>query len=440
MANFFSPNMLLKKSVEEMTPEQKAALEAQNMLQGEVPTEPGYDPMQGAVEVKDLAPQKQIAQIPAPVEEEPIQQPPEQAAMLEQQQGREEARQAKVAQEEAYAAEQARWNKLTPEQQQSESKANQIRDMLKRRDGAVDEMRAMAEDRMGVEQAGIDDYQKNINDFEGQQQGYDLRPIAGLVDQWAGGGNALQKAAQATAPQSQAERRKQLAAMKAQLSAMKGGLSKSQYDVMKAQLDSYNNEIKLYASENLARERMRSTDSRFDRTKVSELSKRIETVPELSDKLRRITELVPDTGSLSGVGVGEKAFKDFMLSTKGKAIQQDAKDILSDVMRLKSGLTVTDSERKMISEIQGLTFASSETTFRRGIKNLQDFVIKRVEAVERGYDNNVRSAWKANGGQLSQDYRLMFERARKKANESAGGLSADEKRLKEIEAQLSGEK
>jgi len=428
----FSPNLLLKKMAE-LSPEAQEAIKAQAMLNAPVPTTPGGN------EIAQIQPpQPPEEPVPQPVQQEPVAPPTfeERAAAAKAEKAEADAERAKLqalkVQKEIDEGKDKSKGKTVSTEYSSMSP-----EFIAKRDEVMNRLNEMASERMAEEQQGISDYEKGISDFQSQKQNYDFRPIAGLVDKWAGGGNAIQSAAAAMAPQSQAERQKQLSAMRAQLSAMKGGLSKSQYDVLKAQLDSYNDEIKLKTSENQSDARMKGTQDRFDLKQVEALGTKMKDLPDITSRVVRLTAMVPDVGSVAGVGVGAKLFKDWMLSEKGRAVQQDAKDILSAVMKIRSGLTVTDAERKMIEEVQGMAANSTEASFKRGIKNLHTFLISTSKGLSGGYRPKIKSMYEKFGDGITPDgIERQINDAVKKANKGASsGLPSDkQKRLEELRA------
>lgn len=88
---------------------------------------------------------------------------------------------------------------------------------------------------MAESQKGIGDYQDEINALQGQKLQYDYKPLAALVDNLTG--SNTYKAAEAMAPKTPEEKRKQLSDMKLKLHSLKGDLTKEQVSSMKELLD-----------------------------------------------------------------------------------------------------------------------------------------------------------------------------------------------------------
>ncbi|MFN9972341.1 MAG: hypothetical protein ACK58T_20870 [Phycisphaerae bacterium] len=130
----------------------------------------------------------------------------------------------------------------------------------------------MQEDRLAKEEAGIADYDREIQKLETQKRDIDWRPLAALVDQWAGGGNTL-KVADALAPESKEAKNQRLLAMKQTLQGMKSGLSKSQLDALKDQLASVNSEITAKSAAERIKNAAEGKDSRGERNDRTDESK-----------------------------------------------------------------------------------------------------------------------------------------------------------------------
>ena len=289
------------------------------------------------------------------------------------------------------------------------------------------------DDRFNTEQAGIDDYASGISDLENQKQNIDWRPLAGLVDQWAGSQVASPVAA-ALAPKSPAERKKELLALKQNLQAMKGNLSKSQYDVYKTQIDAIEGEKKTIAAERRADQRMnefierqKGTQGRFDNKQLNDLQKKFGKYDETDSAIQGVEELLgfnladydPATASVGGVKVNAPGVSVPILgrineqSPEARRFNASVQALLNITLKERSGAAVTQQElKRLYGELRaGRGDLTTEQTF---ISTLKDFS-KRLEANQRKVLGGVK-------GYIKDEF---FEnRERDKSYEREGGSGA----------------
>lgn len=114
----------------------------------------------------------------------------------------------------------------------------------------------------GESQKGINDYQDQINQAQTEKLGYDVRPIAALVDNLTGGNTY--KAAEALAPKTPDEKRKAIADMKLKLHSLKGDMSKEQLANLKELLDSAKAQLASETSDNKMRTLLGSKERGLD--------------------------------------------------------------------------------------------------------------------------------------------------------------------------------
>lgn len=232
----------------------------------------------------------------------------------------------------------------------------------------ADALRSKLEDmrmsRMADEQSSIDDYGKKIAEYEARPTGIDWRPLAGLLDQWAGGKAAL-TAAEATKPEPPELKREKLAMMREKLSGMKGSLSKSQYDALKDQLDSIKSEQSLAASEKRLAASMGGKQDTMARLQERDIEKDVQKLSErmdgkaqfdtslkiLEDNLGfKVDDFDFNTGRARGKkvdlpgtsvpGIGRIAFYD----EKARRIDDTMANIFNTILKDRSGAAVTNQE------------------------------------------------------------------------------------------------
>ena len=274
-----------------------------------------------------------------------------------------------------------------------------------------------------AEQAGerdLEDLQglkERLETFQGRDKAADVRPLAAMLDTWgrqAGiGGNTSAFADQYA--KEELSKQQQEMALQDQLTSARSGMTKTQLDAMKNQLSSLGymmgqqtkKETRGDALDDKQKNRD-ATESRFKETKLLALSDRFKELPTLAVKIQRMSKIIPETGPIPGIGVGENAFKDFMLSEAGSAIKQDAMGILAALIKIQSGLVVNEGELSRKLKEYGVATDSKEVTFRRGLKNLKTELLREIKAKEAGFAPDVRKTYVENGGILHEGFNKML--------------------------------
>lgn len=241
------------------------------------------------------------------------------------------------------------------------------------------------------------------------QYGADVRPLAALLDQWQAqrgvqSSNVEQAAALA---QKEAGRKKEVSDTEALLREYSAGMSQAEINALKEKMRSLGmmqvTTTKAAASRASADQKSKELKDRFDQNKLMQLAKEFKEVPGIVTKIGRIIKIIPDSGPIPGVGVGESAFKDFLLSDKGSAIRQDASSIAAAMLKIQSGTAASEAEVTRLMETYGISPTSKESTFRRGIKNLTEEFISTVNGTEAGFEPNIVARRKSLGGMTAED-------------------------------------
>lgn len=251
------------------------------------------------------------------------------------------------------------------------------------------------------------------------EPGVDVRPLAALLDQWqAGYGVKTNNAGLADAyAQQEAARKQGVLGTEKELREATSGMSASQLKALKDRMASLGMMTTSQTKAETAKanaersEKNRAgIDRRADENKLMQLSDRMKEFPTLGTKIQRITSIIPETGAIPGVGVGENAFKDFMRGEKGSAVRQDAEGIVAALIKIQSGMAASDLEVARKMGEYGLTASSKEDTFRRGLKNLKQELLKEIQSKQAGFTSRVREQHKREGGLLTEDYKQMFDK------------------------------
>lgn len=314
------------------------------------------------------------------------------------------------------------------------------------------QLSGLRNDRLGIEESGLQDYQEMLDKYQGASPGIDWTPLAGLLDQWAGGNSATQ-AAIATKPESAQERRKNIEAMKSNLQAMKGQISDRQYKALQAELDSVTDEMKQNAASaklqesmdkfNTAEERRRQQyDSgeliKFQKT-IQPFEKVDNTVADLEKLLGfKLNDYDPATGTVNGEpanipGASAPIVGRINFATpEGRRFGQKVQKIVNTVLKERSGAAVTDSEMMRILEEFGTSKgkAYTEQDVMTALKALADVLQEDQRDVLRGFRPDIVDTYYNPSG-IAKTYKR--EGGAKETG--GGGLSAEKKaRLEELRA------
>lgn len=267
-------------------------------------------------------------------------------------------------------------------------------------------LQKMQEDRFAAEEAGISDYDKEIQKYATQKRDIDWRPLAALVDQWAGGGNTL-AVANALAPENEEQRRQKMLAMKQGLQSMKSGLSKSQYDALKDQLDSYNAQMNAQAAEKRLQMSMSGKDATQGRLRDRDLDKdTMEYQKRVGDRIKILNNFSPienslgfnvenfdeATGTVDGKQVDAPGVKIpglqaiYAATPEGERFRTKFQSLLNDTLRAYSGAAVTDSEAaKTLSRFATNPSSVRQSSFVAALKDFKKLLKEEVQDIGGGF-------------------------------------------------------
>lgn len=300
------------------------------------------------------------------------------------------------------------------------------------------QLETLRQSRLAEEQAGIEDYGRKIQEYESKPTGIDWRPLAGLLDQWAGGKAAL-TAAEAVKPESPELKRDKLALMREKLNAMKGGLSNSQYSAVKDQLDSLKAQMNAEAAEKKFQASMNQRDKTMERLsandvekQVIDMSKRLGDVNAvvIAQKIDRLNQNIPGglfgKGDVPGIGIGKNWSPQFLFSDEGSTIRQDAKALLVESIKAATGLAATEAEQQAQAQINGLSKSSTAREFREALaKQVQDNLARASEIVKT-YRPEAQETYKKRQGKTVVD---VLESVNSKNPAAKGGINIDQNAL-----------
>lgn len=282
----------------------------------------------------------------------------------------------------------------------------------------------LAEARM-AEQQEIDRMKETLAKYQSMNPGFDYRPLAAFVDARFGGGGYFSKAAQAMAPESEAERAMNINAMQTKIAGAQSKLTGSELDAYKNQLvqqgymsqrqaDMLIEKLKLKAGGGKSQGRhgkefLKERQDARDEGDVQKLEKRIgNMVPGVVSKLENLNSLIPGgidsaEGDIEGIGPGMVFVPDVMLSEKGSAIRRNAEGLVADLLKIQTGATATDTEVKRKMNEYGMGETSKSSTFKLGLQNVRKQVALELKNKEAGFRPGVQELYRNRGGLSHRD-------------------------------------
>lgn len=326
-------------------------------------------------------------------------------------------------------------------------------DVVEAANEARDRLQKMQEDRFSEEQAGINQYNQDLNKYANESQGPDFRGIAALVDRFGDG--STYKLATDFKPESSEDKRAKLMGMKEKLQSMKQGLSKSQYDALKEQLDSYNSQMNAVTSENKLMMSLGQRDKsqerlarRDDDKDLMEFQKRVQPLQKVDNTVGgvenvlgfNLNEYDDSTGTVRGEKVDAPGVNLPMLgrinqaTPEGRQFKAALARLMNTVLKERSGAAVTESEeQRLLSEFaNGRYKFNSEADLLSTLKTYQNLLAQDKSDVMSGFRPEIVSRYYDKKG-LAHNYKRPDVVKEKIA--PATGLSPEkQKRLEELRA------
>lgn len=296
------------------------------------------------------------------------------------------------------------------------------------------------------EQQGASQFEKYIQDYQAKPRGIDWTAAAALFDN-----PRLMQAAQGMRPPSQDEKAQNLLALQQKLQQLRGGISKNQLQALANQLKlqqaaqeaqrrkemqdqrlafekertgAYTQNAKaiqdlkkqelalrereLGARQDRADERQQAglaqkEQARLDND-IQKLEKRVgEMAPGIKTKLDNLDQLLPggidgEDTDIPGTGPGAFLVPDFMQSETASEIQQNARGLMADLIKLQSGTAASDQEVARKLKERGMGPGSKSSSFRRGLKLLKQEIANDLKKKEAGFRPEVKKIYQERGG------------------------------------------
>lgn len=256
----------------------------------------------------------------------------------------------------------------------------------------------------------IEQLKKYMQDYAGMDQGTDYRAIAAFL-----GDKGLQEAAGAVAPETKAQRAQNMIGYQAKISQMIGDQRQAEAaarlyrDQMKMQTD--------LARDSRGERRTDLAESRDLEADVQRLEKRYgDMVPGMYKKLENLNNLIPgglygesDEG-VPGVGPGAFLVPDFMMSDKASEIQQNARGLAADLIKVQSGAAASDLEVDRKMKELGMAPGSKSESFKTGMRRLHMQIVKEMENKRAAFRPEVPNTFEGRGGFSPADVQAIGQR------------------------------
>lgn len=303
-----------------------------------------------------------------------------------------------------------------------------------------------AENQM-MQQNEINNLKSALANYAQSERGIDFTPLAALSDTWFGGN--LSAAAKQTAPESREQKIKNIADMQKAIAAAQGEIPKQELDELKARLQQQGYDKSRQTDLEVARINAEARKSgikqevllqreaaRLDKETQS-LEKRIgDITPGIVTKLSNLENLIPggidgdESSDVPGVGPAMFAVPDFMLGQDASDIQQNARGLAADLIKLQSGTAASDKEVDRKMKELGMSSSSKSSTFRSGVKRLKKQLEVELRNKEAGFRPEAKEIYKSRGG-------ITHESVQAIGGSKKTGLSEEkQKRLNELKQKL----
>lgn len=268
---------------------------------------------------------------------------------------------------------------------------------------------------LALSQAEIDKMKEGLSRYTKSESGVDFTPLAALLDTWYGGN--LTQSARAMAPETEAQKQKNIIDMQGKISQAQRGMSDLEREGIQQRLSQLGYEEQRKSAKEIARinAETRKTGVMQDRlaqqkadrieTDVQKLEKRIgDLTPGIITKLKNLEKIVPGgiEGSedidVPGVGPAMFAVPDIALGSEASDIQSNARGLASDLIKLQSGTAASDQEVSRKMKELGMSPGSKVSTFRSGLKRLKNQIKIELKNKESGFRPEVKETYKTRGG------------------------------------------
>jgi len=295
-------------------------------------------------------------------------------------------------------------------------------------------------DAANREQEGASRLQEYIQDYSAKPRGIDWTAAAAFFDN-----PRLMQAAQSMKPVSEEEKAQNIMNMQSRLASQLGDVSNSRLKALGQQLASKQSAERLAQTDAIRREQARleaerqkaldkyrqqqlrlqemqlnstnenrqaardlslsqKEDARFDKD-IQAMEKRIgDVAPGVATKLQNLDQLIPggiegdEQAEVPGAGVGKFLIPDWAMNDQSSDVQQNARGLAADLIKLQSGAAASDKEVDRKLKELGMAPGSKSSTFRSGLKRLKNQFVNELKNKEAAFDPKVKQVYQERGG------------------------------------------
>ena len=139
-----------------------------------------------------------------------------------------------------------------------------------------------------------------------------------------------------------------------------------------------------------------------DEQSIQELAKRNDDAATTAAAMQRLREKVAGLNDIPGVGKVDALLPDFVQSTEGLDIQNEARSLVDTLLKMQSGAGVSNQERANKYKQYGIG-GSDERAFRLGLDRLNADLGAAMKAKEAGFKPSVVETYRKRGGTGAED-------------------------------------
>lgn len=262
------------------------------------------------------------------------------------------------------------------------------------------------------QQRGVNEQADLLKQFKQKPKEINLAPALNTVDFLAG----TQLAKGYERPMSEEERQVTLMKLQDAVQGQRGKVTSELGELLKAKMMSHS------SRENGIKERF--NENKINKALAAHQKNVGDMLPSIQTKLQNINSLISKYGdNLPGVGPGQSLIPDMALSDEASQVQQNARGLMADLIKLQSGTAASDKEVDRKLKERGMAWDSKPSTFISGMGLLQ----KEIKSVLK---NKETVPTKIGAGGISAFD--LYREAGGLTSEDIGGLLLPEKQSEEI--------
>lgn len=273
------------------------------------------------------------------------------------------------------------------------------------------------------QQAELDTLKDYIQKYSEKKPAVDWTAAAGWIDYLNDNKSNLQKVAQNYKGETEDEKTAKLFQLQNMLQQRQNDISRQNLENLRSQLQAYSkqkevnplqeellkskiNLNKAMASGRPMQEKIKATDK--IEKQAQDHQKNVGDMPVgIKQKIDLLNQTIPGgiygEGSVPGTGFASWATPDFLQSNEASAVQQSARGLVADLIKLQSGAAATDVEVEKKLKEMGMTNLSKPETFRRGLRNVTEQLEKTLKNKEAGIRPEAKALYRERGGLTSED-------------------------------------